>query len=283
MGAKSKNTKTKPRSNSVKNAQNIPEGSDAAENEEAPKKKKKPSKHTWEGTYLLKKHKPGCVNRHISYYANPGRNTCSHRGQARERAKADYERYLWDPGTSGKDPWDPREAGNFQKSASTPFPHEAHHVVAAAELKNAMINASKGVEPENSILQMMRGGLLKEKYNVNDRVNMLILPMDVEATKRLGLPLHRKTVDHRNHTAYSTFIESKLQEAFSWLQSAADKHEVPPYQATKEKIETLSERTYTNILLTGEALKGLDGGDLDLDSLTDRIKKLGSGMGGMSL
>lgn len=250
-------------------AQGTPEAQEAASGEES-KPAKKPSKHTWEGSYLIKKHKPGCVNRHIGYYAKS--NPCSHRGQARKRAVANFTVYLWDEAqTDGADPWDPRTRGNYERSASSPFPHEAHHVVAAAELSNAIKKASEGIEPEGKVLVMMRGGLLKEKYNVNNEHNMLILPMDLEATLRLGLPLHRKTPSHRFHNTYSDYVESELVKKFGWLKNAAEKHEVPPYQETRESLEALAAEIHPKILDAGQKLKDGDMSEYDLDSLSSRI------------
>lgn len=271
MDKKSRNSQQKLRSTSPKNAQNTTVGSDEAQTAEQPKKK--PSKHTWEGSFVHEDHKPGCVNRHVSWYATS--NTCSHRGQARLKAQSDFARYLKDgvpaPLRPAFDEWDPNKPGNYQWSASTPFPHEAHHVVAAAELKNCVVKLCKNLTPQDQMILMIRDGLLKEEYNVNDQINMIILPMNVEAMKRLGLPVHRKTA---NHPDYSLYMEDLLEKRFKDIQEAADKHELPPYKAVRKKLEAVSEEGYDGIKETGLQLKNTNGGENTLDDMAHELRTL---------
>jgi hypothetical protein len=270
---KTKNSQQNLRTNSPKNARNTPEGSDAAQTAEKPKKKH--SKHTWQGSFVHEDHKPGCMNRHVSWYA--ASNTCSHRSQARLKAQADFARYLKDgapaPPPPAFDEWDPNKPGNYQRSASTPFPHEAHHVVAAAELKNCIVRLCEELEPQDKMILMIRDGLLKEQYNVNGQINMIILPMGVEAMKRLGLPIHRKSASHPD---YSLYMEDLLRKRFKDIQEAAMKHELPPYQAVKNKLEAVSEEAYEDIKKVGLQLKDADVGENYLEDVVQDLRNLAS-------
>lgn len=235
----------------------------SARKRDAPAKKKekakrKPSEHTWDGSFLADEHVPGCVNRHVSYYAVS--NPCSHRAQGRLQAQADATRYKWPksiplPRTAVHGDCNPDTDGNFEDDAHIPYHHEAHHIAAAAEVRNAISKAAEGITPKNEVLLMMRAGLMNEGYNLNAQLNMIILPMGLPPVTALGLPRHRKTVNHRNHPAYSKYIKGKLAPAFSWLQKAAAKHKLPPYSKCRKKVEQVSKDTYTLILAAGTLIR----------------------------
>ncbi|RYZ41740.1 MAG: hypothetical protein EOO71_10815 [Myxococcaceae bacterium] len=231
-------------------------------------KPKPPSPHSWEGSYLAEDHEHGCVNRHISAYTPS--NRCSHRHQARLKAQQTPEKYTWpedaprQPDSPGE--WDLEGDGNFQTNASTPFAHEAHHIVANAELMAAVIDTGEGIEPKDRIPLIVRSGLMREGYNINNQTNMIILPMVRYAALALGLPLHRRTFSHFHHATYSTYIKQELLSLFSWIKKAADAHKVPDYENTREAVEQLSKNVRPQIVAAGEAMKA---GNMDGDALED--------------
>ncbi|WP_426756606.1 AHH domain-containing protein [Myxococcus sp. Y35] len=242
----------------------------AAAKRKAPAKQKKPvpSPHSWEGSYLSDDHEYGCVNRHVSAYTPS--NPCSHRHQARLRAQQTPAKYTW-PADAATQPdvagaWDITVDGNFETNARMPFYHEAHHIVANAELQAAVIDAGKGIEPKGQVPLIIRSGLMREGYNLNSQVNMIILPMVKYAALALGLPLHRRTPIHFHHAAYSAFIRNELGKVFAWVKKAADAHAVPDYEATREAVELLSTDVYPQIVAAGEAMKA---GSMAGDALED--------------
>lgn len=234
----------------------------------AKKPKPPPSPHSWEGSYLSDDHEHGCVNRHISAYTPS--NPCSHRHQARLKAQQTPEKYTWpadaarQPDTAGA--WDITVDGNFETSAAMPFSHEAHHIVANAELQAAVIDAGKGIEPKGRVPLIVRSGLMREGYNLNNQINMIILPMVKYAAVALGLPLHRRTPIHFHHALYSEYIKKELVKLFAWVKIAADGHKVPDYENTREAVELLSTDVHPQIVAAGEAMKA---GDMAGDALED--------------
>jgi hypothetical protein len=183
---------------------------------------------------------------------------------------AESKKYTW-PKAAPRQPdtpkgWDISMPENFAYHSRVPFWHEAHHIVANAELIAAIMDAGKGLKPKGQIPQMIRSGLLREQYNLNSQNNMIILPMVRYAAQALGLPLHRKTPAHWHHAQYSDYIRQKLTTVFSWIKKAADGHKVPDYQKTRKKLEQLSKDTYPNLLKAGELMKA---GGMAGDSLED--------------
>ncbi|NOK01585.1 MULTISPECIES: AHH domain-containing protein [Myxococcus] len=232
------------------------------------KPKPPPSPHSWEGSYLADDHEHGCVNRHISDYRTS--NPCSHRHQARLKAQQTPAKYTWpadaarQPDTAGA--WDITVDGNFETSARMPFSHEAHHIVANAEFKAAVIDAGAGIEPKGRVPLIVRSGLMREGYNLNNQLNMIILPMVKYAAVALGLPLHRRTPIHFHHALYSEYIKRELMKLFAWVKKAAADHAVPDYATTREAVELLSTDVHPQIVAAGEAMKA---GDMAGEALED--------------
>ncbi|ATB51308.1 AHH domain-containing protein [Corallococcus macrosporus] len=232
------------------------------------KPKPPPSPHSWEGSYISDDHAHGCVNRHISAYTPS--NPCSHRHQARLKAQQNPAKYTW-PADADRQPdtvgaWDLTADGNFETHARTPFYHEAHHIVANAELQAVVAEAGEGIEPRGRVPLIVRSGLMREGYNLNSQLNMIILPMVKYAAVALGLPLHRRTPLHFHHAIYSEYIKRELRKRFSWVKKAAAEHEVPEYQATREAVELLSMEVQPQIIAAGEAMKA---GTMAGDALED--------------
>jgi hypothetical protein len=226
-------------------------------------KKKKPSKHTWEGSYLCKTfHNPGCVNRHVSYFSK--KNNCSHRRQARDRAEGDVVHYfdLEDSSVNIVS-----EKDYFAKYSSIPWDHEAHHVVANAELRKAVEDAAGGFTGRGSVVLMIRGRLMEEGYNLNDKINMIILPEERAVALQVGLPKHRLSAGVRKHEAYSMLINGEVKSKFLWLKQEVDDHgeKMPDYQSTKKAIEAVSLRYHGLIIAAGLKLKLYKGKNDALD------------------
>ena len=239
-----------------------------------------------------------CLNRHVGYYAVS--NTCSYRGQANKKAKADSQLYDWpryeplSKRTSGiqtaarsengktipdwykteltppkEGDWDVAKAGNFQDKCYTPYWHEAHHVVPNSTLRAAIAAVGTGMADPPGMVLAVRGGLLDEGYNLNHEKNMIILPMDREVGLTIGLPKHRKTQDHRSHSAYSKYVRLELDKIFGKIREASDKHAKQNYGDCKKQIEALSEDLYQAIIDAGEAMKKAMGPKDALDDMEE--------------
>jgi len=215
-----------------------------------PKIDKSRQQHSWDLVLMPDLHPGGCLNRHISEYAQG--NTCSHRWQAFEKAIAS-RRYLWPAGEKGPRKgasWSISRTGdNFKKSSGKPFGHEAHHVVPNSELRNA-IGDMANENPEAFIITLLiRMGLLDEKYNLNDKLNMIILPLGRRHAKVLGLPRHRET-GKWHHSAYSKHVRSRLDKIFSPMKPKVLDHnsDPPDYEDCRQQIEDISTDLYPKIL-----------------------------------
>lgn len=250
---------------------------------------------------FLKKHKRetladgtggACLNRHEKRQPN---NSCSHIWQAYEKAKAEdpvpmqgvmynwpkYDSLVgrqynsgsrwskkmqdWFPkGLGPPDPmgpsagdWDLTHADNFQ-SWIKPYWHNAHHIVPNRVLTNVLL---KTADKNQSLYLLLRSGLLGAKYNLNFRVNMIILPMARDVAHALGLPRHLLGAEEpRSHQNYSDLVEARIESCMNdYLQilEGSDKnHPAPPNELSKQKLEKTSEDVYKRIKGFGAAQPG---------------------------
>lgn len=219
----------------------------------------------------------GCLNRHVGDAPLYAKNKhCSHRYQAYEKMKDTKQLYDWpkykpltDAGkrrrTARKragasddmypkyyrtylDPpiengWDVEDGDNFEVRCYDPYWHEAHHVVPNSILANAIAEVYDG-----EYTTTIRRGLSKAKYNLNDKLNMIMLPMDKPVAEVLELPRHRKTATVRSHKAYSRMVKSELDSIISEIGKKLKAHEARNYSDVKKDIESLSERLFDAIV-----------------------------------
>ena len=91
-----------------------------------------------------------------------------------------------------------RDSKNFRSSCNVPYWHEAHHIIPHGELRDAINAVGTGTEAA-IYREIIREGLLDEKYNLNHKLNMIILPMDKKVARALKLPRHRHTAAYWSH------------------------------------------------------------------------------------
>jgi len=138
-----------------------------------------------------------CLNRHCGKTPKEGENnSCSHRWQAYLKMSENSELYNWPKYEalstrrsritsnsawglrSLKQPqegdWDVKDS-NFWEQNYKPYWHEAHHIVPNSVLRNAIIDSVDGNE---QLVKLIRRGLLEEKYNLNKKNNMVMLPLE---------------------------------------------------------------------------------------------------------
>jgi hypothetical protein len=251
---------------------------------------------------LEKLHKQGaCLTRHQKRAKG---NKCSHQWQAKEQAEAhpsvyNYPSYYtlcdnipggifltalrsnfppgygeewlgsyWKnkPTHSGKE-WDLGKDDNFNHFAK-PYWHNAHHIVPNRALASA-INDAASQAKNAELINLIKAGLLKAEYNLNDKINMVILPMERIVAAALALPRHLKRdevgpdekKEFRSHADYSKRIENKLVGVMrnykETLAKALDSdHQGPPDDISKEQLEELSESTYDAIIKAGGYIGG---------------------------
>ncbi|HEU4618865.1 MAG TPA: AHH domain-containing protein [Gammaproteobacteria bacterium] len=223
----------------------------------------------------------GCLNRHVGDPpCDSVDNPCSHRWQAYEKMKATKSLYNWPKYKSLTDAGvrrrtarlragsgdmfpkyyrtylDPPAKGdwnvkgkNFFVKCYDPYWHEAHHVVPNSTLRGAIADLG-------DCAIAVRRGLAKEKYNLNDKKNMIMLPMDKPVSMALELPRHRKTATVRSHKGYSNMVSRRLKAILQPLADRIEAHEARKYDSVKSDIEALSEELFN-------AIKSSEAGALD--------------------
>jgi hypothetical protein len=217
----------------------------------------------------------GCLNRHVGGKpCDTVGNVCSHRWQAYEKMKDtatslyDWPRYrsLADEGKRrrtarmrgksgnlfpkyyrtfldppGEGDWNVA-GNNFFMRAYEPYWHEAHHIVPNSTLAGAIANVGEG-----AYTIVIRCGLAGEKYNLNDKKNMVMLPMDRPVSAAMRLPRHRQTAAIRSHGGYSKHVAGRVQKILNPLEQQLKNHEPREYESVKAAIEALSEELFSAV------------------------------------
>jgi hypothetical protein len=223
-----------------------------------------------------------CLNRHEGRETN---NSCSHIWQAYLHAESDSKVYNWKRYASLTDryktgarmakkgifpkgmtltkkaplprQWDLGVGNNFQDWRE-PYWHNAHHIV-----PNAVLNASleKAANGNSSVTLLVRSGLLGAKYNLNYKINMVILPMAEEVAAALSLPRHLigKTrvgpSEMRSHKDYSNNVKKGVDTVMSEYVKIFDPpqkgHPEEPSKLCRKKLERCSKQTYKQIKAFG--------------------------------
>ena len=148
--------------------------------------------------------------------------------------------------------WDLDHGDNFQSKCYRPYWHEANHVIPNSSLKKAIAEVGAGMHSPGRVTHVVRGRLLEAGYNLNHKGNMILLPMDAEVARALGLPRHRQTAFMRSHRAYSDNVEKELKRIFKQLKRALRQHTSPPYKDCREALESLSKHLYKQTVAAGE-------------------------------
>lgn len=181
---------------------------------------------------------------------------------------------LWDnnrywkekPTHQGKE-WDLGKGDNFDHFAK-PYWHNAHHIVPNRTLASAIADAARNAN-DDRLINMIKAGLIKAKYNLNDKINMVILPQERIVAAALALPRHllrdevgpNEKKEFRSHADYSRKVEQKLVSvmrnyAETMAKALTPEHEGPPDDISKEQIEEISESIYNAIIAAGGYIGG---------------------------
>jgi A nuclease family of the HNH/ENDO VII superfamily with conserved AHH len=235
-----------------------------------------------------------CLNRHVSYWAKqtcshrwqaylhaladssvynwPKYKKLSEKG---EQLRTDVEakvhvigsrKYPFYPGfykrlldAPTKGTWDVSETNkNFKRSTVKPYYHNAHHIVTNSELNDALNTVGSDVQskrPSVDGVRLVRDSLLRAGYNLNYKINMIILPMDREVAKVLGLPKHLAETTSRDHPKYSEMIKKLLRSVMNDLRKEledalgkGEDHDKIKVDLCRKRLEQRSTVVYNLIL-----------------------------------
>jgi hypothetical protein len=160
------------------------------------------------------------------------------------------------PTHEGKE-WDVGKNDNFNHFIK-PYWHNAHHIIPNGALKNAI---SETADSDARLPNIIRYCLLKASYNLNDKINMIILPQGKLVAEALGLPRHLKgdevgpdeEGEFFSHVDYSDTIQLKLDKIMnnykkSLAEALKEKHPQPPTNLSKQMLEDLSKEIYSALI-----------------------------------
>jgi len=230
----------------------------------------------------------GCLTRHVSPYDD--KDACSHRHQGYLRACEfptwynwpAYEslsrgnRTAWRP-TRGE--WDLTGSGvgsrtergvrkqstfpNFQGHAMVPYWHNAHHIIPNGVINDSLLDAAKS---DMNLFYLVRAGLLEAQYSVNDKLNMVLLPMDTVVAAALCLPCHIADIEvapgkikkQRKHQIYSDQVKAQVDDVIKDYASQLDtkKHDADLPAFTKAKLERISKRLFIKLKMWAAMARG---------------------------
>jgi len=254
-----------------------------------------------------KKHKPGCVTRHIGTYTEG--NTCSHRWQAAKRARAEKRINYTDANRVSENRWVATEKGiakaksylslgkikslgpaqdghlrmNFEPFATFwwPWKNNAHHIIPRSTLANVLDLASQQAAPEEAtMLDRAVDGLLDEKYNLNDEVNMIVLPIEESQAEAMSLPRHLEGsgAGTRDHPDYSKMVLDYLKATvLGKYASLAEQIKNKKHGdggssvAVAESLNDVSDITYSAIINTAAAERSMGVDNVTLDSIAPSL------------
>jgi hypothetical protein len=241
-----------------------------------------------------------CLNRHEKKYIED--NSCSHRWQAYLQAlnnkfmynwpvymclaktndnKSTFTTSLWgkkertirrpkqnewnlteSSWRRKKDSSSPKKIPNFRGNSYVPYQHNAHHIIPNSVLNNCI---AESAEYSIILYTLIRSSLLQAKYNLNEKINMILLPMEKEICAAMGLPRHIAGIEgniekgkpvtredffkNERHDVYSTKIKSQIKDIFQSYAREVDnkKHEKIGPKLDKSKLETISKSIFERL------------------------------------
>ncbi|MBU8899855.1 hypothetical protein DRW03_15850 [Corallococcus sp. H22C18031201] len=179
--------------------------------------------------------------------------------------------------------WDVSLHRNFTESWTRPYWHNAHHVIPRSVLHDELTAAGK---EDPRITDMIIQGLLRAEYNLNDRENLIILPMDREVATSLGLPRHllgdeaqpheplqgRQIADHPDYSRRVRLMLRPVINQYKRLmkQKLSEDHPGPPDALAKEQVVRISQQIYQAITQAGPFMKGKSMDELKFSNLGGR-------------
>ena len=92
----------------------------------------------------------------------------------------------------------------------SPYPNRAHHVLPDNCLDKAIKDAVQSAKNSSGAYMTIRVLLMEQKYNLNDKNNMLFLPYTWPPACQIGLPTHRD-----DHKGYSKKVQTETNNAIS--------------------------------------------------------------------
>jgi len=213
-----------------------------------------------------------CLNSHMGR----SKNSCSYQWQGFHKAQKKKALYNWNKydgigsrklamrtssgfvwvsrPTPRKGDWDVgatiyKGRVNHADHCDTPYYHEAHHIIPDSVLRNCIQELFGEMAP---VLWKVRAKLLQEKYNLNHKGNMILLPLDAVVARALELPRHRE-FNVRSHNTYSRHVMRRVKKILKVNQQNIANCKLVKYTKTKDQLISLSKTLFDRIVAAGKA------------------------------
>lgn len=125
---------------------------------------------------------------------------------------------------------------------SVPYQNQVHHVLNHSSLR-------EGIKSFKNIPDVIAQGLLEEKYNINYKKNMVILPTSDKISEETGLPVHG---GHPNYNMKILREVTKALKGYKSINKQAGKedHPKPDPVPVKGRLKYISQTWYKKIMDT---------------------------------
>src|ERR1043165_1487235 len=173
----------------------------------------------------------------------------------------------------------PKKA-NFTKDR-WPYWHNAHHLIPKSLLNDTIDEVGKNADHNPEASSIIRKCLLEAKYNVNFKINMIILPQDREVGRILRLPRHLilvqlsgdekqiERVETACHEAYDRYVLVRLKRIINGFAGRIHKKKCEDPKnpgLAKDQLERLSTKLYDEIIKFGKVRFGDPIADMEKDT-----------------
>ncbi|WIG99464.1 AHH domain-containing protein [Myxococcus sp. SDU36] len=144
-----------------------------------------------------------------------------------------------------------------------PYWNNAHHLIPKGTLDSVI------QKQEARVSNMIQKALLKAKYNINHKKNMLLIPQDREVAALLNLPRHIQLKDDdtkslpascTDHAIYNLIVD-KMEKGLTEIvaeykkichqAATGEEHGIPDAELDKTRLESLSTKLLNLILSWG--------------------------------
>jgi hypothetical protein len=162
---------------------------------------------------------------------------------------------------------------NF-KDCYNPYWHNSHHMIPKRLFNNMVDETGTGEGANPDCPMIIRSCLLEAKYNINHKINMIILPQDKEVGEILKLPRHLILLEEgdgedvdaelrkemMSHMEYDNFVRHKLAEILKGFKKRVAgktcESPSPKPKLSKNQIEKVSSACFKAILGFGATSGG---------------------------
>jgi len=162
---------------------------------------------------------------------------------------------------------------NF-KDCYNPYWHNSHHMIPKRLFNNMVDETGRGEGASPDCPMIIRSCLLEAKYNINHKINMIILPQDKEVGEILKLPRHLILLEEgdgedvdaelrkemMSHVEYDNFVRGKIRRCVQdFKERVAEKtceKPNPKPLLSKKRIENVSNACFKAIIGLGSTSGG---------------------------